>query len=108
MKIYSLMPFDVFNGSLVEHCLVYVAGLELVTYSNIQGTRREKSPNKCALEVTGLTGDRHQSDRCRPSEAIGQVTRHLCPVLTQNVHLAPNTQQAEQAGFTRAKNHKTC
>jgi hypothetical protein len=29
-------------------------------------------------------------------------------VLTQNVHLAPNTQQAEQAVFTRAKNHKTC
>jgi hypothetical protein len=29
-------------------------------------------------------------------------------VLTQNVHLAPNTQQAEQAGFTCAKNHKTC
>jgi hypothetical protein len=29
-------------------------------------------------------------------------------VLTQNVHLAPNTQQAEQAGFTRAENHKTC
>jgi hypothetical protein len=29
-------------------------------------------------------------------------------VLTRNVHLAPNTQQAEQAGFTRAKNHKTC
>jgi hypothetical protein len=28
--------------------------------------------------------------------------------LTQNVHLAPSTQQAEQAGFTRAKNHKTC
>jgi hypothetical protein len=29
-------------------------------------------------------------------------------VLTQNVHLAPSTQQAEQAGFTRAKNQKTC
>jgi hypothetical protein len=29
-------------------------------------------------------------------------------LLTQNVHLAPNTQQAKQAGFTRAKNHKTC
>jgi hypothetical protein len=29
-------------------------------------------------------------------------------LLTQNVHLAPNTQQAEQAGFTHAKNHKTC
>jgi hypothetical protein len=35
---------------------------------------------------------------------------HMClmAVLTQNVHLAPNTQQVEQAGFTRAKNHKTC
>jgi hypothetical protein len=29
-------------------------------------------------------------------------------VLTQNVHLTPNTQQAEQAGFTCAKNHETC
>jgi hypothetical protein len=29
-------------------------------------------------------------------------------VLTQNVHPAPNTQQAEQAGFTHAKNHETC
>jgi hypothetical protein len=29
-------------------------------------------------------------------------------VLTQNMHLAPSTQQAEQAGFTRAKNHETC
>jgi hypothetical protein len=29
-------------------------------------------------------------------------------VLTQNVHLAPSTQQAEQAGFTRAKNHEKC
>jgi hypothetical protein len=29
-------------------------------------------------------------------------------VLTQNAHLAPDTQQAEQAGFTRAKNHETC
>jgi hypothetical protein len=29
-------------------------------------------------------------------------------VLTQKVHLAPITQQAEQAGFTRAKSHETC
>jgi hypothetical protein len=29
-------------------------------------------------------------------------------LLTQNVHLAPYTQQAEQAGFTRAKSHETC
>jgi hypothetical protein len=29
-------------------------------------------------------------------------------VLMQIVHLVPNTQQAEQAGFTRAKSHETC
>jgi hypothetical protein len=29
-------------------------------------------------------------------------------LLTQNVHLAPSTQQAQQTGFTRAENHKTC
>jgi hypothetical protein len=34
--------------------------------------------------------------------------RGLEDVLTQNVHLAPNTQQAEQAGFTRAESHETC
>jgi hypothetical protein len=56
MKIYSLMPFDAFNGSLVEHFLVYGAGFKFVTYSHIQGTRREKSPRNCALVVTGLTG----------------------------------------------------
>jgi hypothetical protein len=76
VKIYSLIPFDAFNGSLAEHCLVYVAGLKLVTCPHIQGTRRVKSPNKSALEVTGLTSDRHRSDRCRPSEAIGRVTRY--------------------------------
>jgi hypothetical protein len=56
MKIYSLMPFDAFNGSLVEHCLIHVARLKLVTYSRIQGTRRAKSPKECALVVIGLTG----------------------------------------------------
>jgi hypothetical protein len=56
MKIYSLMPFDAFNGSLAKHCLVYVARLELVTYLHNQGTGRAKSPNKCALAVIGLTG----------------------------------------------------
>jgi hypothetical protein len=29
-------------------------------------------------------------------------------VLTQKMHLAPSTQQAEQAGFTRVKSHETC
>jgi hypothetical protein len=32
----------------------------------------------------------------------------LTLVLTQKVHLAPITQQAEQAGFTRSKSHETC
>jgi hypothetical protein len=66
------MPFDAFNGSLVEHCLVYVAGLELVTYSHNQGTTWAKSPNECALAVTSLTGDGDRSDWCRPSEADGR------------------------------------
>jgi hypothetical protein len=70
------MPFDAFNGSLVEHCLVYVAKLKLVTYSHNQGTRRTKSSKECALAVTGLTGDRHRYDRCRPSEAVGRVTQY--------------------------------
>jgi hypothetical protein len=71
MKIYSLMPFDAFNSSLVEHCLIYVAGLELVTHSHIQGTRRAKSPNTCALEVTDLIGDKHQFDQCHPARLLG-------------------------------------
>jgi hypothetical protein len=42
------------------------------------------------------------------------VEKHNIPtvllkaLLTRNVHLAPNTQQAEQAGFTPAKSHETC
>jgi hypothetical protein len=46
MKFYSLMPFDAINGSLVEQCLVHVAGFKLVTYSRIQGTRKEKNHQK--------------------------------------------------------------
>jgi hypothetical protein len=38
---------------------------------------------------------------------IARQAQGMC-VLMQNVHLTPSTQQAEQAGFTRAKNHKTC
>jgi hypothetical protein len=64
MRIYSLMPFDAFDGSLVEHCPVHVAGFKLVTYSRIQGIRRAKPPKRCELVVTGLTG-------VGPSEAVG-------------------------------------
>jgi hypothetical protein len=56
MKIYSLMPFDAFNVSVVEKCLIHVAGFKLVTHSRIQGKRKEKSPKRCKLVVTGLTG----------------------------------------------------
>jgi hypothetical protein len=73
------MPLDVFNGSLVEHFLVYVVETNLVTHSHNQGIRRAESRNKCTLVVTGLIGDTHWSDRCRHSEADGRVTRHLCP-----------------------------
>jgi hypothetical protein len=44
MKIYSLMPFDAFNGSLVEQCLIHVVGFKVVTHSLIQGKGKEKSP----------------------------------------------------------------
>jgi hypothetical protein len=44
MKIYFLMPFDAFNGSLVEHCLILVAGCKLVIHSLTQGKGKEKSP----------------------------------------------------------------
>jgi hypothetical protein len=37
---------------------------------------------------TDLTGGGDRSDQCE------------LKLLTQNLHLAPNTQQAEQAGFT--------
>jgi hypothetical protein len=70
MKIYSLMPFDAFNGSLVEQCLIHVAGFKLVIHSRIQGKGKEKSPKRCQSVVTGLTGDRHRSDRCQRSKWI--------------------------------------
>jgi hypothetical protein len=77
MKIYSLMPFDAFNGSLVEQGLILVAGFKLVIHSLIQEKAKEKSPKWCQLVVTGLTGDRHQSDRCHRSKCIwmGDPTR---------------------------------
>jgi hypothetical protein len=71
MKIYPIMPFDAFNGSLVEHCLVSVADLKLVICSHNQGTRRAKSPNIGHQGVNGLTGDKHLSDRCRPCGSGG-------------------------------------
>jgi hypothetical protein len=34
---------------------------------------------------------------------IAWMDRRSCPLLTQNSHLTPSTQQAEQASFTREK-----
>jgi hypothetical protein len=70
MKIYFLMPFDAFNGSLVEQCLILVAGFKLVIHSLTQGKGKEKSPKRCQAVVTSLTGDRHRSDRCQCSQHI--------------------------------------
>jgi hypothetical protein len=71
MKIYSLMPFDAFNGSLVEQGLILVAGFKLVIHSLIQGKGKEKSPKWCQLVVTGLTG-------VNAASAFVWVARHVC------------------------------
>jgi hypothetical protein len=69
MKIYFLMPLDAFNGSLVEECLILDC--------RIQGKGKEKSPKWCQVVVTGLTGDRHRSDRCQRSKCklVGDPAR---------------------------------
>jgi hypothetical protein len=48
------------------------------------------------------------ANQIRTTSPVRYMTDLEWRVLTQNVHLAPSTQQAEQAGFTRAENHKTC
>jgi hypothetical protein len=58
------MPFDAFNGSLVEQCPIHVAGFKLGTHPRIQGKRKAKSPEEYTPGVTGLTG-------AGPSEAVG-------------------------------------
>jgi hypothetical protein len=68
VKFHSLIPFNAFNGSLVEQCLIHVAGFKLVIHSHIQGEGKGKSPKRCELVVTGLAGDRHRSDRCQRSK----------------------------------------
>jgi hypothetical protein len=77
--------------------------------SGIQPTRGRIFP---AAQKTYLTNwgmffpnPIHPDTREKPSTRPPTGTT---PLLTQKVHLAPNTQQAEQAGFTRAKSHKTC
>jgi hypothetical protein len=75
------MPFDAFDGSLVEQCLIHVAGFKLVIHSCIQGKGKEKSPKRRQLVVTGLTGDKHRSDRCQRSKCIALLQGgpvHLC------------------------------
>jgi hypothetical protein len=80
MKIYSLMSFDAFNGSLIERGLILVAGFKLVIHSLIQEKGKEKSPKWCQLVVTGLTGDRHRSDRCHLSKCIWRGDPARVPV----------------------------
>jgi hypothetical protein len=72
MKIYSVIPFNAFNGSLVEQGLILVAEFKLVIHSLIQGKGKEKSPKWCQLVVTGLTG-------VNTASAFVWVARHMCP-----------------------------
>jgi hypothetical protein len=68
MKIYFLMPFDAFNGSLVEQCLILDCRIQISDTFTHSRKRERKSPKWCQVVVTGLTGDRHRSDRCQRSK----------------------------------------
>jgi hypothetical protein len=57
---------------------------------------RRQDPDSDARRACGLTTPRPWCHR------------GVTELLTQKMHLAPSTQQAEQAGFTRAESHETC
>jgi hypothetical protein len=66
---------------------------------------------KPSEKVSETPSDKPSEKPCEdphPKPKPRSICFHCEFLLTQNVNLAPNTQQAEQAGFTRAKNHKTC
>jgi hypothetical protein len=97
MKIYSLMPFDAFNGSLVEQCLILGCRTEISDTFTHSRKREGKITKMGQVVVTGLTGDMHRSDRCQRSQwnlsgwpgtsarvtryasVCCRVTRHECP-----------------------------
>jgi hypothetical protein len=68
----------------------------------------------CVLELLPLfwgevfNVDIHDVPNVRHLDLFGCGPTGRAKKWTQNVHLAPSTQQAEQAGFTCAMNHKTC
>jgi hypothetical protein len=65
LKIYLLMPFDAFNGSLVEQCLILGCRSEISDTFTHSRKREGKITKMGQGVVTGLTGDRHRSDRCQ-------------------------------------------
>jgi hypothetical protein len=71
VKFFSLMPFDAFNGSLVEQCPIHVAGFKLGTHPHIRGKRKAKSPKR-------MWFGGHRSDRWQAP---------VWPVSTQQIHL---------------------
>jgi hypothetical protein len=79
MKIYFLMPFDTFNGSLVEQYLILGCRSEISDTFTHSRKREGKITKMGQRVVTGLTGDRHRSDRCQRSQKLERVTRHKCP-----------------------------
>jgi hypothetical protein len=56
MKIYSLMPFDAFNGSLVEQCLILGCRTEISNTFTHSRKREGKITKMGQVVVTGLTG----------------------------------------------------
>jgi hypothetical protein len=68
MKIYFLMPFDAFNGSLVEQYLILGCRTEISDTLTHSRKREGKITKMDQVVVTGLTGDRHRSDRCQRSK----------------------------------------
>jgi hypothetical protein len=75
------------------------------------GTGLPQGPGPSAPPTSPARGADINAQLAQVRELEAKLAEEYCEVrllLTQNVHLAPSTQQAEQAGFTRAKNHKTC
>jgi hypothetical protein len=57
MKIYSLMPFDALNGSLVGQCLILGCKTEISDTFTHSRKREGKITKMGQVVVTGLIGD---------------------------------------------------
>jgi hypothetical protein len=72
------------------------------------GADKNSSRGRLKLRQDELARSNPRKHTLRTSTSRLPKPRSHWSVLTQNVHLTPNTQQAEQASFTLAKSHETC